>query len=887
MKAQTVIDVILGEAVHGTNAQRYEDMLGIASVIYNRSVSTSASPRAVVAAKAQFDAYNKNLPDGADKYRSLAEKAWKEVQTKGPVHKATYYATPTATKNLPDGLEKVTQTKGHVYFEDPQNRPVVTTEGAIRPDPSALAAVQSAPSVEEFIANNPQPGGFGLAGLAYDDPNMSVPTPTPRPRGSGGLGMAALEPAVTPAVRGAPVSRSEGLVPYGVRTAENAAALDPYLTPDKGRSHLQFNNDFGSRLEKFLADAPGGGIKVYSGFRSIPHQAELFRDAVKKYGSVAAARRNVAPPGKSNHNFGKAADLRYATPEARQWAHDNARKYGLHFRIGHEPWHIEPLPGHAPYEKQDVPVPTSREQAYAMAAAQAPELANARHDASLAAAGLNQPPEPGPLPTATATASAYPGASSAALADAGLPQNVDQRIAEAHVPTPTYSLPEPSLPVTPPPVGDTTRVGAVPSGVGATTSAGATAGLGVQPVPTAVITGGPLAPPAAAATPAMGGLASASSRMGISGNVAATGTMPAPAPVPALEAPREVRDYPVASASPATVPLPDTGPIPTLRTDYFPPAPGEYFPPAPKAGGLGGMLSPNSALMPFAEMKGLGGAVKGAAMGGAVGGLPGAVIGGVLGSGIFKKIFNNTGPSGGTPGNAAGTSRGGYIGSGVNAMASVFSGRTAPGTVAASRSTPGVTAMSLPGGLVARSAPSSKHGYITGIYGLGPPNEHTSPGAKFGKVAALSPDAKSWSFVSPDEAKGLQAKGWTVSIGPTSKTSIAAPAEPSKTAKGPVTAAPAPAPAAKSTTTEATQSKGLAQAVAEVGKAVAQAFGLGPAGVTGVASASTGGLGAAGMSAGGLGGYGNAGAGVGVGAANYGGGFGGNATADPVGDNRA
>lgn len=116
-----------------------------------------------------------------------------------------------------------------------------------------------------------------------------------------------------------------------------------------------FNTIMGERLSALLQAAPGGGVSVFSGYRSPERQAELYRNAVLKYGSPAAARRWVAPPGHSRHNSGMAADLRYASPEARKWAHENAARYGLGFRMGHEPWHIEPLqnwagalPGMAP-----------------------------------------------------------------------------------------------------------------------------------------------------------------------------------------------------------------------------------------------------------------------------------------------------------------------------------------------------------------------------------------------------------------------------------------------------------------------------------------------------------------------------------------------------------
>ena len=121
-------------------------------------------------------------------------------------------------------------------------------------------------------------------------------------------------------------------------------SLGQYLSPGKAESHLNFDPAFGGSLGSFLdaAKAAGHSISIYSGYRSPAHQKSLFDKAVQKYGSVAAARKMVAPPGKSRHNKGIAADLRYATPEALAWAHANAKKFGLNFRMSWENWHIEP-----------------------------------------------------------------------------------------------------------------------------------------------------------------------------------------------------------------------------------------------------------------------------------------------------------------------------------------------------------------------------------------------------------------------------------------------------------------------------------------------------------------------------------------------------------------
>lgn len=98
---------------------------------------------------------------------------------------------------------------------------------------------------------------------------------------------------------------------------------------------------FAAALQRFIADSPG--ISPYSGYRSPERQAVLYRNAVAKYGSEQAARKWVAPPGRSRHGMRTAVDLRYDTPAARQWAHANATKYGLTYPMSWEPWHIEPV----------------------------------------------------------------------------------------------------------------------------------------------------------------------------------------------------------------------------------------------------------------------------------------------------------------------------------------------------------------------------------------------------------------------------------------------------------------------------------------------------------------------------------------------------------------
>ncbi|MDW9880483.1 hypothetical protein GOA90_25175 [Sinorhizobium meliloti] len=126
------------------------------------------------------------------------------------------------------------------------------------------------------------------------------------------------------------------------------------LNAGHGEDHIAgLNEGFATNLAAMMQDAPPGireGLGVLSGYRSIDRQTELWNDALKKYGSPAAARKWVAPPGNSKHNHGQAVDIAYngrslqhAPREVVDWVHQNAGKYGLYFPMSHEPWHVEPV----------------------------------------------------------------------------------------------------------------------------------------------------------------------------------------------------------------------------------------------------------------------------------------------------------------------------------------------------------------------------------------------------------------------------------------------------------------------------------------------------------------------------------------------------------------
>jgi hypothetical protein len=143
---------------------------------------------------------------------------------------------------------------------------------------------------------------------------------------------------------------------YGGTTAKYGYSVGNLIRKDNGGSvsgTQGLTADFSQRLTQMILDARSQGIDlgVGSGYRSYEKQKRLWEQALKKYGSPEKARKWVAPPGGSFHNKGLAVDLnangqflgKDANNKATEWAHANAKKYGLHFRMGHEPWHIEPI----------------------------------------------------------------------------------------------------------------------------------------------------------------------------------------------------------------------------------------------------------------------------------------------------------------------------------------------------------------------------------------------------------------------------------------------------------------------------------------------------------------------------------------------------------------
>lgn len=198
-----------------------------------------------------------------------------------------------------------------------------------------------------------QEGPLSLTGAsAMSAAAMSVTTPMVHISTSGlsGIPLAAgLGPAAN--APWAPAGPSVAVSQLG------SVAVDGALRPD---ALTGLNGPFAAQLAAMVTEAQAvfgpAAVKIGSAFRTVERQAEIFAQAVQKYGSEAAARKWAAEPGKSNHNFGLAADLKFASPAVQNWFHAQAPRFGMGFPMSWEPWHIEPANAQATKAAQSLPV---------------------------------------------------------------------------------------------------------------------------------------------------------------------------------------------------------------------------------------------------------------------------------------------------------------------------------------------------------------------------------------------------------------------------------------------------------------------------------------------------------------------------------------------------
>jgi zinc D-Ala-D-Ala carboxypeptidase len=82
------------------------------------------------------------------------------------------------------------------------------------------------------------------------------------------------------------------------------------------------------------------------GYRDAGAQARLFDGAVRRHGSVAAARGWVLPPRESRHVAGTAIDVR--PRDGARWLERHGAQFHLYRRYDNEWWHFEYCPDGPP-----------------------------------------------------------------------------------------------------------------------------------------------------------------------------------------------------------------------------------------------------------------------------------------------------------------------------------------------------------------------------------------------------------------------------------------------------------------------------------------------------------------------------------------------------------
>lgn len=113
--------------------------------------------------------------------------------------------------------------------------------------------------------------------------------------------------------------------------------------------------EFDQSLERLIADAKKAGFNISrgSGYRS-PEQQKAIIDSYRgkpgyKVSYEGGVRRlkdgkqMVASMNGSQHGKGNAHDLKWGSPAAQKWAHQNAKNYGIHFPLSWENWHAEKI----------------------------------------------------------------------------------------------------------------------------------------------------------------------------------------------------------------------------------------------------------------------------------------------------------------------------------------------------------------------------------------------------------------------------------------------------------------------------------------------------------------------------------------------------------------
>ena len=238
--------------------------------------------------------------------------------------------------------------QGGMMARDIQSRNALTTAlaGPSATDGAAAQGGQQGGFLDRLRSGNGPLGQNGVLGGVLGRRSEGGDSPPPPPAGGG---RSINVPASPNAPRRGHDTNDPRNVPGMEATGGTHWDWEPFLTggaaarPD---SMTGMDSNFTSNMQRMLASAPPEiqqAIRINSAYRSPELQAQLYQQALARYGSEREARRWVAPPNSSQHNHGTALDLQYGTDAAREWTHANAARFGMHFPLSNENWHIEPI----------------------------------------------------------------------------------------------------------------------------------------------------------------------------------------------------------------------------------------------------------------------------------------------------------------------------------------------------------------------------------------------------------------------------------------------------------------------------------------------------------------------------------------------------------------
>jgi D-alanyl-D-alanine carboxypeptidase len=134
------------------------------------------------------------------------------------------------------------------------------------------------------------------------------------------------------ASHGAPLGIDDGYI----ETGESISPFDDHL-PAIANLDPQLRDAMQAAATDAMAD--GYTFVVTNGWRSGRYQQALFDDAVREYGSVEEASRQVATVETSAHVTGQAVDIGYT--DADSWLAQHGADYGLCQIYANEMWHFE------------------------------------------------------------------------------------------------------------------------------------------------------------------------------------------------------------------------------------------------------------------------------------------------------------------------------------------------------------------------------------------------------------------------------------------------------------------------------------------------------------------------------------------------------------------